>query len=134
MIVFTLLAFGALIFCVWDVFSIIIAIEQGADTVYLDTATYYLLVVSVFFWFSLVSYVGQKTKMAMLADYAFVVAAVWVVFTLALGYAIPHYLQHELETAGYEASADPDDMHRLFVGESLVYRMNSPLPPLPKGD
>ena len=121
MFVFTLLAVAASVFCVWDFFSILQAVDNNNSPLYLDTATYYLLVLTVFFWFSLVSYFGQKTSMKKIVDYAFSVAALWFVITLGLGYAIPFYLQQKLESANYVSHADEEDVSRLFIGKSLIY-------------
>ena len=119
---FTLLAIVAFGYCVYDFVTFFGALKNQQATIVIDSGSYYLLIMSIFFLFSFVSIFGKKAWAAKLVKNIVVVMIVWFIGALSLGYLTPVYLQSKLEASGYTKMESKKDSSRLYIGESLVYQ------------
>ncbi len=117
----TAIAICAFAYCLYDFTSILVAIGELEARIALDSGLYYLLVMTIFFWFSFISVVGKKRWAKKIVQHTGVVMLLWLFASLLSGYLVPIFLQSKLQDAGYIQTLDESDTSRLYLGESLIY-------------
>ncbi|HEY9051240.1 MAG TPA: hypothetical protein VIQ03_06825 [Gammaproteobacteria bacterium] len=120
-IIFNILAVVAVGYAAYDFINIISSIQTDKDVIPFDTATYYLLLMSVFWVLSLIQYKGIRNEKAKILKYANQLLIAWFLIMLMLANLIPYYLTHKLEEAGYVGCDDPREVSRVGRGASYLY-------------
>ena len=120
-ITFNLIAVMAVGYVVYELVYVNAAIENLQPTVRYVTGTSYMLLMSVFFLFSVLEYAGAKNKLLWARSHSNRLVIGWFVISLVLAYFIPLVMQNRLERAGYVACDNPQVISRVSRGKSLIF-------------
>lgn len=120
-VIFNILAVVAVVYAINDYLYVSSSVTNQSEVISFDSGTYYLILISVFWVFSVIQYVGQRNEQSWLLKYANQVIIAWFVVMLILANVIPHYLQTRLEYGGYTKCEDPAEISRVGRGESSLY-------------
>lgn len=115
----------AVAYVAYDFIDVSSAVKKKEDFIPFDTGAYYLLLMSVFWVFSVIQYAGINNKYSNILKHANQIVVFWFVLMLALANLIPYYLTNKLDEAGYKKCKDPAEISRVAKGESLVYIKSS---------
>ncbi|MCG8427117.1 MAG: hypothetical protein MI754_07170 [Chromatiales bacterium] len=126
---FNILAFPAVIYAIYTAVAVHQGIRQGDEAIPLDTGTYYLLLLSIFWIFTIIEIAGRKGNGKSVQHWAGPLVLGWFIGGLALANIIPYWLEQSLTDAGYIPCHDPAEISRVSRGESLIYQ-NRPCPAL----
>ena len=122
-IIFNVLAVFAVAYVIDDYVSVINALKSNVKEIPFDSGVYYFLLMSVFWIFSIIQYVGLKNKESKILKYASQISIVWFVLILFLASVIPYFLSNKIEMAGYSKCDDPREVSRIAKGESSFYKI-----------
>lgn len=118
---FNLIALVALGYVVYELVYVNTSIADQQLSIRYVTGTSYMLLMSIFFLFSVVEYAGAKKRFSWLLRHASQLVIGWFVLTLVLAFLIPFVMQNRLEKAGYVGCENPRVISRVSRGESLIY-------------
>ncbi len=123
-IVFNIVAIFLVAYVVDDFVSVNKAIIDKEETIPFDSGIYYFLLMTVFWVFSVIQYVGLKKKESKILKFASQISIIWFVFMLFLANLIPYHLENKLEIVGYEKCTDPKEISRVVKGENSLYKLD----------
>ena len=122
-IVFNILAIFAVAYVLKNYIEVNNAISGKVPVIPFDTGTYYLLLMSVFWWMSVLQFVGSRNGKSSLLKYGNQILVVWFVLMLMLANMIPFSITNKMETAGYVKCEDSREISRVSKGESSYFTL-----------
>ncbi len=121
-IVFNIIALLLVAYVINDFMMVKSSIIKNEKIIPFDSGTYYFLLITIFWVFSVIQYFGLKDQESKILKYANQFIIAWFIFMLFLANAIPYYLSNKIEAAGYSKCDDPEEISRTVRGESILYK------------
>lgn len=122
-IFFNIVAVILIAYVVDDFISIFSSVDAKKDKINFDSGIYYFFLITIFWVFSLIQYVGLRNGESSIVKYANQITVVWFIFTLILANLLPLYVTGKLEEAGYNKCTDTREISRVAKGESSIYSL-----------
>lgn len=122
-IFFNIIAVILIAYVINDFISVLSSIDVEKDKINFDTGIYYFFMITIFWVFSVIQYVGLRNSESLLVKYANQVSIAWFIFTLVLANLLPLYVKGKLEDAGYSECSDPREISRVARGISSIYSL-----------
>lgn len=115
-----------IIYVLVELTNTIMAANNGAPEIPIETGLYYLFILNIFFAFSFIQYKTKRNIDDKINNYAGQFIAICFIASLVIGFIIPIFLDEYLIDKGYkkqlESKNSSFEEYRLFAGESLLYK------------
>lgn len=120
---FNLISTPTVGYTVYVFYSNYTAINAHKQTIPMDSGTYYLLLMSLFWLLAIIQYMGQKNERGKrwVGKYAGATLIFWFIGNLILANLLPYYLQNKAENLGYIKCDDPREINRTARGASYIF-------------
>ena len=122
-IFFNIVAVILIAYVVDDFISILSSIEEMKDKINFDSGIYYFFLITIFWVFSLIQYVGLRNGESSIVKYANQISVLWFISMLILANLVPFYVKGKLVEAGYSKCSDTREISRVAKGESSIYSL-----------
>ena len=120
---FNIIAVVLIAYVVDDFISVLSSIEAKQDEVNFDSGIYYFFLITIFWVFSVIQYVGLRNSESSIVKYANQIIIVWFVLMLILANLLPFHVKGKFEEMGYSKCSDPKEISRVARGESSIYSL-----------